>query len=163
MKQLYIIRHAKSSWKDFSLDDFDRPLNKRGENNAPFMGKILKEQKILPDIIISSPALRAKTTALSIAKCIDYEANISFDKNIYEASYTTIESKLKTIDKKNNIVFLFGHNPGLNMFAYEYIGLYQNIPTCGIVKIEFDCNSWENISPSNAKLIFFDYPKKQRD
>ena len=86
MKKLYIIRHAKSSWKDFSLADYDRPLNKRGFFNAPFMGNILKEKRVMPDLILSSPALRAKTTAEIIAKSIHYVDKIVFDKKIYEAS-----------------------------------------------------------------------------
>ncbi|MCK5293309.1 MAG: histidine phosphatase family protein, partial [Arcobacteraceae bacterium] len=80
-KKLYIIRHAKSSWKDFTLDDFDRPLNKRGRLNAPFMGKILKGKNIIPDIILSSPALRAKTTAKIIANEIGFSKSIIYDEN----------------------------------------------------------------------------------
>ncbi len=162
MKQLYIIRHAKSSWKNLSLDDFNRGLNKRGKKDAPFMGLKLKEENIVPDIIISSPAVRAKTTAKIIAYKIGYTQPILFDKSIYESTTTTLHKIIKSIDNKNNIVFLFGHNPTLNMFVEDYIEFYDNIPTCGIVKIEFDCNSWEDINSSNAKFISFDYPKQYK-
>ncbi|MEA3553214.1 MAG: histidine phosphatase family protein [Campylobacterota bacterium] len=163
MKQLYIIRHAKSSWKNLSLDDFDRGLNKRGALNAPFMGLKLKEAGVLPDIIISSPALRAKITAKVIAKKTKYKKDIIFDKNIYESTVNNLHKIVTSIDDKNNIAFLFGHNPTLNMLVEDYIDFYDNIPTCGIVKIEFNCNSWKEINGSNASFISFDCPKRYKE
>lgn len=160
MKKLYIIRHAKSSWKDFTLSDFDRPLNKRGKLNAPFMGKVLKDKKIKPDIIISSPALRAKTTAKAIAKEISFSKNIIFDKNIYETSIDIVHNIIVNINDENSILFLVGHNPTLNMLAESYVGFYENISTSGVVEIEFNCDSWKDISIKNGKLISFDYPKR---
>jgi phosphohistidine phosphatase len=160
MKQLYIIRHAKSSWKNLSLDDFDRPLNKRGKRDAPFMGGVLKKNNILPDIIISSPALRAKKTAKIIAKELGYKSKIVFKNDLYHASTYILKHTLKSIENKHHIAFLFGHNPGLNMLVEEYIDFYDNIPTTGIIKIEFCCNKWEDIEPSNAQFALFDYPKR---
>ena len=160
MKKLYIIRHAKSSWKDFTLDDFDRPLNKRGKLNTPYMGKKLKQNNILPDMIISSPALRAKLTAKSIAKEINYTKKIVFNEDIYEASVGILEQILIQLDDTNNIVFLFGHNPSLNMFTQSYVDFDENIPTCGIVEIEFNCTKWKDIEYKNANFISFDYPKR---
>ncbi|QOY54941.1 histidine phosphatase family protein [Candidatus Sulfurimonas marisnigri] len=159
MKKLYIIRHAKSSWKDSSLSDFDRPLNKRGRVDAPLMGKVLKGKKVSPDAIISSPALRAKTTAQNIAKNINFTKPITYDENIYEANDDTLLYVMKKLNKEDSVVFIFGHNPGLNMLAESLVGLDENIPTCGIVEIEFDCKKWSEISSKNAKLISFDYPK----
>ncbi len=163
MKKLFIIRHAKSSWKDFSLDDFDRPLNKRGKLNAPFMGEILKEKNVVPDIIISSPALRAKTTAKIIAKKVKYSQKIIFKKDIYEIGESAIEKILKKLDDENSVVFLFGHNPDLNMLAEYYVDFDENIPTCGIVEIAFNCGKWKDISSENAKFISFDYPKRYKE
>lgn len=163
MKKLYIIRHAKSSWKDLYLDDFERPLNKRGKQNAPFMGDKLKDKNIVPDIIISSPALRAKTTAKIIAKKVKYNKKILFNDNVYESSPIILHKILIKIDDKNSIVFLFGHNPELNMLAEDYVKFDENIVTCGVVEIEFDCDKWTEISAENAKLISFDYPKKDRE
>ncbi len=161
MKNLYIIRHAKSSWKDLNLSDFDRPLNKRGKKDAPFMGELLKNKNIIPDIIISSPALRAKKTAQTIASKINFNNSIIYDNNIYEASLITLINILKIINDTIDTIFLFGHNPSLNMLVNDFINdFYENIPTCGIIQIEFNCNSWQNISSDNAKLINFDYPKK---
>ena len=159
-KKLYIIRHAKSSWKDFTLDDFDRPLNKRGNLNAPYMGKKLKDKNIIPDIIISSPALRAKTTAKIIANEIGFSKSIIFDENIYETTVKTVHDIIRKVDDENKIIFIFGHNPTLNMLAEFYVDFDENIPTCGVVGIEFDCNNWIEINEKNSKLIFFDYPKK---
>ena len=160
MKRVYIIRHAKSSWKDVELDDFDRPLNKRGKNNAPLMGSRLKKKKINPDMIISSPALRAKTTAKVIAQKTKYIQKIVYDKNIYEAMPNTLHKILTKQDDQHEVVFLIGHNPGLNMLAGKYVDFYENIPTCGILEIEFDCERWISIDEENATLVSFDYPKR---
>ncbi|MBU1659071.1 CHAD domain-containing protein [bacterium] len=162
MKKLYIIRHAKSSWKESSLDDFERPLNKRGKADAPLMGSKLKEKRVMPDLILSSPALRAKTTAEIITKKIEFEKEIVFDENIYESSVNELHKIVSEIDDENRVVFLFGHNPSLNELAQKYINLNENIPTCGIVEIEFDCDSWTDISAKNARLLSFDYPKKEK-
>ncbi len=163
MKKLYIIRHAKSSWKDFSLDDFDRPLNKRGRLNAPFMGTLLKKKKVKPDLILSSPALRAKTTAEIIANEIGYDEEIVYKEDIYEASAETLHKILTKLDDKRDVVFLFGHNPGLNDLAYGYVAFDENIPTSGVVEIAFDVKKWSKIESSNAELTSFEYPKKRRE
>jgi phosphohistidine phosphatase len=163
MKKLYLIRHAKSSWEDFSLSDFDRTLNKRGEKDAPFMGNILKNKDIDIDIILSSPAKRAKQTAKIIANKLNCEEKIVFEPNIYEASLQDIENIVKDINNSHKTAFLFGHNPSLNMFAYKYLHYQENIPTCTIVAIEFECKNWNDISPKNAKKIFIEYPKKYKE
>ena len=160
MKKLFIIRHAKSSWKDLSLKDFDRPLNKRGKSNVPMMGKKLLEKGILPDLIISSPALRALTTAKKLAKDIGYDEKILYNKDIYEADEETLHLMLINVDDINDTIFLIGHNPDLNCLAEKYVDFDENIPTLGIVEIEFHCDSWKKISSKNAFLISFDYPKR---
>lgn len=160
MKKLYIIRHAKSSWKDTQLDDFDRPLNKRGRHDATLMGKRLEEKQIIPDVIYSSPAKRAKVTAKSIGKKVQYNNKIVFKKDIYEADQKTLQNIVRNINDRYSIAFLIGHNPGLNELAKYYIGYKENIPTCGIIGIEFTCNHWRDTNAKCAKLIFIDYPKK---
>ena len=160
MKKLYIIRHAKSSRSDETLKDFERPLSKRGKANAPMMGERLKENGIMPDIIISSPAKRAKTTAEIIAKEIGYKKKILFDENIYESSVDELRKILRAIDDKNSAAFLVGHNPSLNDLANYYVHHEENIPTCGIMEIAFECDTWAEIEPKNAKLLSFEYPKK---
>jgi len=159
-KKIYIIRHAKSSWKDLSLDDFNRPLNKRGRLNAPFMGNKLKNKKVSPDLIISSPALRAKNTAEIIAKKVKYLKKIVFEKDVYDSSERRLHKMLTKLDDENSSVFLVGHNPDINMLAEYYVGFEENIVTCGVVEIEFSCKKWADISKKNAKFISFDYPKR---
>jgi len=162
MKTLYLIRHAKSDWSNPFLSDFNRPLNKRGEKNAPFMGKILASKKIMPDLIISSPANRAKTTAKKIAKNISYIQDIVYEETIYEANSVDIENLIKKLDNKYNKIFLVGHNPAFNIFTSSFVDFYENIPTCGIVELEFNIDNWNDINSKYAKLISFEYPKKYK-
>jgi phosphohistidine phosphatase len=159
MKKLYLVRHAKSSWKDITLEDFDRPLNKRGKQNAPFMANLLKEKNIIPDLLISSPAKRTKKTAKTFKEVYSLEEKIIFDSYIYHATLGELESVVKSIDDKFSSVFLFGHNPTLNQFAQEYVNFYDNIPTCGVLGIEFDSQEWKTALNKDVKLIFFDFPK----
>ena len=160
MKTLYLIRHAKSSWKDITLNDFDRPLNKRGQRDAPFMGKLLNKRGIKPDIIYSSPAKRAKTTANIIAQEVGYEKSIQFEDKIYESNLIALKNIIYEINDKHDVVFLFGHNPCLNIFVEDYCPFYENIPTCGIVMLEYSCDSWSDISIENCNFALFEYPKK---
>ena len=161
MKELILIRHAKSSWSNPLLEDFERPLNKRGAKNAPFMAKILKQKEVNPDLIISSPSKRTKDTLDFFIKEFDYKGEIIFEESIYEAPYINILKVIKNIDDKHKTIFLFGHNPGFNDLTDFLLGRFEdNIPTCGVLKIDFDTNYWKNISKDNSKLIFFNFPKK---
>ncbi|WP_417333315.1 SixA phosphatase family protein [Halarcobacter sp.] len=161
MKKLYLIRHAKSDWSNPSLEDFDRPLNKRGEKNAPFMATILKQKNANPDLIISSPAYRTKKTAKLIKKGIAFKGEILYDEHLYEASLKTMLEIVNYINDDYDKVFIIGHNPTLNMLAFYLVGFNENIPTCGVLEIEFDCDSWREVNKKSAKLISFDYPKKK--
>lgn len=164
MKTLYLVRHAKSSWKYPNLDDFERPLNKRGHKNAPFMGRILKKLKVAPDLIISSPANRAAMTARIIAAALDYPLeNIRFSEAVYEFSEKALISVVKQIDDAVNHAMVVGHNPAINGLA-NFIGdqPISNIPTCGVFCVELDISAWANINTHCGKLKFFEYPKKQR-
>lgn len=160
MRELILIRHAKSDWSNPLLDDFERPLNKRGSKNAPFMAKILKKEIQKPDLIISSPSFRTKLTLEYFLKEFEYKGEVIFEKSIYEAPYLNLLKVIKNVDDKYKTIFLIGHNPGLNDLANFLLGSFEdNIPTSGVLKIDFDTNSWKNISKDNSKLIFFKYPK----
>ena len=162
MKTLYLVRHAKSSWKYPDLDDFERPLNKRGRKNAPLMGKILKKLKVVPDLIISSPANRAAMTARIIAAKINYPPeNIQYSESIYEFSENALIQVVKLLDDEVIQAMVVGHNPALNGLA-NYIGdqPISNIPTAGIYCLELDITSWTKIGENCGKLKFFEYPKK---
>lgn len=160
MRELILIRHAKSDWSNPLLDDFERPLNKRGSKNAPFMAKILKKEIQKPDLIISSPSFRTKLTLEYFLKVFEYKGEVIFEKSIYEAPFENLLKVIKNIDDKYKTIFLIGHNPGLNDLANFLLGSFEdNIATSGVLKIDFDTNSWKNISKDNSKLIFFKYPK----
>jgi len=162
MKTLYLARHAKSSWKYPNLDDFERPLNKRGRKSAPSMGKILKKLKVAPDLIISSPANRAAMTARIIADIINYPLEkIRYSESIYEFSENALISVVKDIDDAVKKAMVVGHNPALNGLA-NYIGdqPISNIPTCGVYCVELDIASWAKIGEHCGKSKFFEFPKK---
>ena len=162
MKRLYLVRHAKSSWKNPNLDDFERPLNKRGRKNAPFMGKVLKKLKVAPDLVISSPANRAATTARIIAAAINYPLeNIRYSATIYEFSENALNHVVKQIDDSVNKAMVVGHNPAINGLA-NYIGdqTVGNIPTCGVYGLNLEISSWTQIGAHCGKLEFFEFPKK---
>jgi phosphohistidine phosphatase len=162
MKTLYLVRHAKSSWQYSDLDDFERPLNNRGRQNAPLMGDFLKKFKVAPDLILSSPANRAAMTARIIAAKILYPLEkIRYSEAIYEASVNALKHIIHQLDKSIHQAMLVGHNPALNGLA-NYIGdqPISNIPTCGVCCLELDISSWTNIGQHCGKLKFLEYPKK---
>lgn len=162
MKRLYLLRHAKSSWKHPDLSDFERPLNERGKRDAPVMGKRLKEMQIQPDLILSSPAKRAHKTAKIIAKEIDFpKKQIVTDESIYAAGVSTLLDLIRKIDDSFRQVILIGHNPGFTDLAnYLTNAQLDNIPTCGIFCTDFDIQSWKDVAEGKGTFVFFDYPKK---
>ncbi|NIS80425.1 MAG: histidine phosphatase family protein [Anaerolineales bacterium] len=164
MKRLYLVRHSKSSWKNPGLTDFDRPLNKRGKRDAPFMGALLMERGVFPDIILSSPAKRALRSAKIIAEEIEYPLEeIVTLPELYMASAHELLDLIRYLDDVYAEVMLFGHNPGftdLANFLTEYD--VDNIPTSGVFCVDFDVLSWGEVSEGSGKVAFFDYPKKFR-
>ncbi len=162
MKTVYFIRHAKSSWEDMSLSDIDRPLNKRGFRDAPFMAKLFKSKEILPDMMISSPAVRAFSTAKHFAQELEKEEkNIELDDHTYLGSEEYIIDKIQNLGDNIQTVCFFGHNPTTthlaNMFSNDYL---PNVPTCGIVKIQADIDSWTHFNTKTAKFVEMHYPKQ---
>ncbi len=162
MKILTLIRHAKSSWKYPELPDFERPLNKRGKKNAPYMGERLAKQKVSPDRIITSPAVRALATAKVIAKSIKYPSKeLIADQRVYLSSARDLLSVLRKVEDSCKEVFLVGHNPSLTDLANDLTGgSIENIPTTGVVRIQFDFDAWDQLAQNSGKLVLFDYPKK---
>ena len=162
MKSLYLVRHAKSSWKYPNLDDFERPLNKRGRKNAPFMGSILKKLKVAPDLVISSPANRAATTARIIADSIDYPLEkIQYDETIYGSSESDLVQAIRQLDNAVNQAMLVSHNPAITDLANS-VGdtSVSNIPTCGVFCVGLNISSWAKIGKQRGKLKFLEFPKK---
>jgi phosphohistidine phosphatase len=164
-KRLLLIRHAKSDWGNPSLKDFDRPLNKRGHANAPEMAQRLAKQQIFPDQIVSSPALRALTTANYFAKEWGIKPpDIKTNQDIYEAGVRTLLGVVNQLDDQKDIIALFGHNPGFTDFANYLSNLdIDNMPTCSVVMLEFPFDEWKMVSNGTAKVLLFDYPKSGED
>jgi phosphohistidine phosphatase len=163
MKTLILVRHAKSSWDNTALSDFDRPLNDRGERDAPRMAKRFKERELTPGLLLSSPANRALTTAKIVATGINYPAgNIQTDRAIYHADEEELLSIVQRLPDSIDVIMLFGHNPGFTDFANSLTNSrIDNIPTCGMVSCVFDVDSWKQIRWGKGKVDFFDFPKKQ--
>jgi phosphohistidine phosphatase len=161
MKTLTLLRHAKSSWKDTSLSDRDRPLNKRGERDAPEMGRRIAAAGIRPSLIVSSPAVRAWTTARIIAGEIGYPREfLQRDKRLYLASVNGILDVIVGQDTGFNSLMIVGHNPGFTDFAnYLVPGLTNNIPTAGVVNVQLDTDDWSLYDKPGVELLLYDFPK----
>ncbi|KLD98760.1 SixA phosphatase family protein, partial [Aliarcobacter butzleri] len=123
--------------------------------------KVLKEKNIRPDLIISSPSLRTKQTLEYFIKKLNYKDEVKLEESIYEAPYENLLKVIKDIPNIYKTVFLIGHNPGLcDLTNFLVDKSFENIPTCGIVEIDFDVKNWKEISKENSNLISFEYPKK---
>ncbi|MBB5021777.1 SixA phosphatase family protein [Desulfurispira natronophila] len=163
MKYLYIIRHAKSSWDAGVERDRDRPLNDRGQRDAPRIGQTLQELAVKPDAIICSPALRTWTTACEIAHQIGYaERNIQTNERLYEASLQDILAVISgpAFPSVDNSI-LVGHNPGLTDLVNAVSNMHiDNLPTSGTVCLRFDMDSWSDIGQQCGQWQFFYTPKR---
>lgn len=162
MKQLYLVRHAKSSWREEGLADMDRPLKGRGVRDAYNTSFWLESQGYLPDLILSSPATRALHTALIFSKSLHYSfSDIAITASIYEASTADLQNVVQEINDQYNNVFLFGHNPTITDFVNKCIDhRIDNVPTAGVACLKFNVSQWSEID-SKADLVFFDYPKRR--
>ncbi len=161
MKTLYLVRHAKSSWNNANLSDHDRPLNDRGERDAPQMGKRLLKRKPHPATIISSSAVRAATTATILAEAIGYPiSDLAIDERLYGAEPKDVILIIHELDDGIDCVMLVGHNPTftelINALSESQI---QNVPTCGMAVLKFQTNTWSKIGRAKGELLDFDYPK----
>lgn len=158
MKKLMLVRHAKSGWDIPDLSDFERPLNIRGEETAPEMVMRLVDQGIIPQYIVSSPAERAKATAMIFAEGFKL-AEPEYNRAIYEASYTTLHSVVNSLPDAYDFIALFGHNPGISELVYYLTDKMYDMPTCAVIIIDFDVESWQSISGSTGTIAYYDYPK----
>ena len=161
MKTLVLVRHAKSSWKDASLADRDRPLNRRGKRDAPRVGDQLADLGGAPDLIVSSPAARAIATARIVADVVGYPLDgIREDARIYEATAAEILEVIRELDDERDRVFLFGHNPGLTDLVNELSEpAIDNVPTSGAVELRLATGRWADISRATVRRAAFITPK----
>ena len=161
MKTLLLVRHAKSSWIDAALPDKERPLNDRGERDAPRMGKRLAKRGVKVDLMLSSPAHRALRTAEFIAKGIDYKRKrIVVDDRLYPGAVEDLLSIIHGLDKKLNRVMIVGHDPALAELAHRLSNEITRMPTCAVAEFTFDITSWPSVDNSSLAAAAFDSPKK---
>ncbi|QSA96260.1 histidine phosphatase family protein [Methylococcus sp. EFPC2] len=162
MKRLLLVRHAKSSWDDPGLPDRERPLNKRGKRDAPWMGQLLKKRGYAPDRILTSPAKRALKTASKLAKELGYpQDRIEVREGIYLRGVDELTELIATLDPGWRRVLLVGHNPELSELAHRLTRAdLADLPTCGAVSIAFDAASWRDCARGGGHLEFFERPPK---
>ena len=164
MKTLYLLRHAKSSWDDAGLDDYHRPLNHRGEKDAPKMGKRLRREGVSPRLICSSSAVRAITTAQRVAEELGYPvASIQQEKKLYHAGPEEILTFLRSVPSHVESVMLVGHNPGFTEFANDLLNEeIDNLPTAGVIGAKLAIDAWKDASWGCGKMFLYEYPKKEQ-
>jgi phosphohistidine phosphatase len=161
MKKLFLIRDAKSSWDDTTVPDKDRPLNARGKRDAATIGERIAKRDVKPDLIMSSPAKRALTTAEIIGKELDYKLkDIVVDDRLYPSTVDDLLNVIHKLGDKQKRVMLFGHNPGLTELAHHFSSEITHMPTCAVAEFTFDAKSWSNISKATLARVTLDYPKK---
>jgi phosphohistidine phosphatase len=161
MKTLLILRHAKSSWGHPEQPDHERPLNKRGKHDAPRMGKLLREEDLVPDIIMSSTARRARETAERVIEASGFEGSMLLIPEFYHGSYETILELLRELPENADCVMVVGHNPELEEFIQELADEYARMPTAALAKVELPIQRWGELRETvTGKLIKVWYPRE---
>ena len=146
MKSVLILRHAKSSWKDPDTDDHERPLNERGKRDAPTLGNLLKNERLQPDLIISSTAKRARSTAKRVAESLGYKGKITLDRSLYEAEPAAYINILHHLPNE--------YTPGVEELVSMSTGEEHVMPTCSLAHVQFSVNSWNELNfKSRGKLL----------
>jgi phosphohistidine phosphatase len=162
LKTLLLIRHAKSSWDDAGLSDYERPLNDRGKKDAPLMADRLHERGMKIDAFVTSPAKRAKKTAEQFAKQYKKEpGDLILKTELYMAGQETFYNVIEKLDDQFDCVAIFSHNPGITDFANSLVedARIDNIPTCGIFAVSIEAKKWSKLREAKKNFLFFDYPK----
>ncbi len=164
MKTLLLLRHAKSSWKDTDLEDYDRPLNKRGKRDAPKMGRLLVEEGLLPGLIVSSSAKRCRKTAEHVLHSSHYRGETRFSSQLYEANSDSLVQFLASMDDSTERLLIIGHNPGLEELLEALTGVYTPLTTAALAQIELSIDSWSKIgSVTAATLVKVWQPRELED
>lgn len=161
MKQLLIVRHAKSSWENFSVPDFERPLNDRGKKDAPMMAERLVRSGINPDLLITSTAKRARKTAELFAKAFGLtDENILGVPELYEAGVETFFDVVSKMPASAETVILFSHNPGITGFVNSLTTTrIDDMPTCAVFACSCETDQWADFRKAKKEYLFFDFPK----
>ena len=161
MKTLLILRHAKSSWDIPDISDYERPLNDRGRTTAPYMGRLIADRGLVPEMIISSPARRAADTAKLAAEAMGLKGEPAYDERIYEASPQALRQVAAEVDDTLESILLVGHNPGIEGFIRFLSGKDESVPTAALAVLRLDIDRWENIAQASAALVELIRPKEE--
>jgi phosphohistidine phosphatase len=160
VKTLLLLRHAKSSWDDPQLRDFDRPLAARGKRDAPRIGEALRERGPAPDLIISSPAARARETTEAVIDSANLTPGPVFDESIYGASSGELMRIIRRLPVESSCALLVGHNPGFEDTVSRLTGVQEAMPTAALACIEFPVERWEDVEDEHGKLLWLLTPKQ---
>ena len=160
MKTLLLLRHAKSSWDDVALRDFERPLADRGKRDAPRMGEELKLRAPLPDLIISSPAARARQTTQAVVEAGGLTARLEFNDSIYGATSAELMRLIRRLEDGVNCALMVGHNPGFEELVSRLTGSDERMPTAALACIEFQIDHWNDLEDGAGRLIWLLTPKR---
>jgi len=161
MKTLLVLRHGKSSWSDPALDDHERPLNKRGRRDGPRMGKLVRKCGLMPDVVISSDAVRARLTAEAVVQAARYAGEILLDQWLYMASPAHTLSLLRTVRENAETVMIVGHNPGLEELITQLTGEQQDLPSAALAKIALPIEQWRDLKPSTRGTLLGHWRPKE--
>lgn len=160
MKTLLLLRHAKSSWQNLGQRDFDRPLNERGKKAAPLMGRFIRKERVQPDLVISSPAERARQTATLVMESAKLKAELRYDERIYEASAVRLLEVISQIEDEMGVLLLVGHNPGLEELLHLLTGEAQHMPTAALARIFLAVEKWSEVRGQSGRLEWLVKPKE---
>ena len=160
MKTLLLLRHAKSSSKDNGARDFDRPLNQRGLKAAPVIGRLIRKRKLQPDLVISSPAERARQTIQLVLEAAGLKTELRYDERIYEASAPRLFEIVSQIDDEAGVVMMVGHNPGFEELVEALTGEALSLPTATLACIELDIEKWSKVRAGANQLSWLVKPKE---
>jgi phosphohistidine phosphatase len=161
MKTLLVLRHAKSSWSDPALDDHERPLNKRGRRDGPRMGELVREYGLIPDVVISSDAVRARLTATAVAEAARFAGEVLLHPHLYTACPADILSLLQTVQENAETVMIVGHNPGLEELVEQLTGERQDLPTAALAHIVLPIDQWRDLKLSTRGTLLGTWRPKE--
>ena len=161
MKTLLVLRHAKSSWSDPALDDHERPLNTRGRRDGPRTGRLVREHGLMPDVVISSDAVRARLTAEAVVEAARYAGEILLDRRLYMAGPADVLSLLRTVGEKAEAVMIVGHNPGLEELVAQLTGERQDLPTAALAQIVLRIDQWRDLNLSTRGTLLGHWGPKE--
>jgi phosphohistidine phosphatase len=153
------MRHAKSSWGDPSLADFERPLNERGRKAAPLVGRFMRKQRLRPDLVLSSPAERARQTAALVIEAAGLKAPLRYDERIYEATPSRLAEVVSQVEEAVGELLLVGHNPGLAGLLELLAGESRRVPTAALARVALDVEKWGRLRAGVGRVELFVRPK----